>query len=399
MFTIEQRREIFKIATKRNCYLNPRSDGMWEISQGEFRRVVPAASLMSILGTFGRVRAPKPVRKARVNSSTGEMLGEGTFIPAMSNEAVYQNQLKGIAKEVINATFEVASLRRLRIQPRFTHLDPHLTRDGFKTKRIVTFEVAQVPKGAIQLVNTLNFETFMGVADFLYVGTTFTRAKAQGKSLIPIRVRDSGQEVADSEALETEDWSWGWQLSGNGARAKIFENFQMVIDYFKAQNLKPIESKMTLLHQACLESEKETVERELERGADIDAQDILGRTPMHLACQTLEKSTIAHRKACEQVVETLLKRGADIDLTDRNGLTPVDYLSNSPKVLVEFMKDQTKAKAEVLKAQKRAVYLARREELAKLKAAGKNVQRQLDALERSHKHEEESREEAEAIEE
>lgn len=53
----------------------------------------------------------------------------------------------------------------------------------------------------------------------------------------------------------------------------------------------------------------------IRQGAEIDAPDNQGRTPLHMAC----------RRGSATVTRALLEAGADPDEADRDGRTPVHY--------------------------------------------------------------------------
>ena len=68
----------------------------------------------------------------------------------------------------------------------------------------------------------------------------------------------------------------------------------------------------------------------LERGADIDAVDVSGWTPLYLACDHLHPA----------VVESLLGHNADFDIMDNDGLTPLQmalYKPSSPNHVLQLM--------------------------------------------------------------
>ena len=54
----------------------------------------------------------------------------------------------------------------------------------------------------------------------------------------------------------------------------------------------------------------------LGRGADIEAEDVRGRTPLHAASENAQL----------HAVELLLQKGAHADKRDGRGLTPIDLL-------------------------------------------------------------------------
>ena len=85
------------------------------------------------------------------------------------------------------------------------------------------------------------------------------------------------------------------------------------------------------LHFACYRNHHDVVELLLERGADIDAANMFGMTPINGAC--------ALYNLCPAVLETLLHHGANIDIVDHHGRTalqkamtrsPPNARSNSP---------------------------------------------------------------------
>nr|8G3K_B Chain B, Cryo-EM imaging scaffold subunit B with DARPin - RCG-33 [synthetic construct]8G42_A Chain A, RCG-33 - Cryo-EM imaging scaffold subunit B fused to DARPin [synthetic construct]8G47_A Chain A, RCG-33 - Cryo-EM imaging scaffold subunit B fused to DARPin [synthetic construct]8G4F_A Chain A, RCG-33 - Cryo-EM imaging scaffold subunit B fused to DARPin [synthetic construct]8G4H_A Chain A, RCG-33 - Cryo-EM imaging scaffold subunit B fused to DARPin [synthetic construct] len=69
----------------------------------------------------------------------------------------------------------------------------------------------------------------------------------------------------------------------------------------------------TPLHLAALYGHLEIVEVLLKRGADINADDSYGRTPLHLAAM----------RGHLEIVELLLRWGADVNAADEEGRTPL----------------------------------------------------------------------------
>ncbi len=79
------------------------------------------------------------------------------------------------------------------------------------------------------------------------------------------------------------------------------------------------ENGLTPLHLA---AEPGMVEALVAAGAEIDARNDLGRTPLHQAA--------GYRDA--NVVEALLDAGADPTLEDREGIRPVDLAERSSRI-------------------------------------------------------------------
>ncbi|KAJ3112978.1 hypothetical protein HDU96_003939 [Phlyctochytrium bullatum] len=74
----------------------------------------------------------------------------------------------------------------------------------------------------------------------------------------------------------------------------------------------------TAMHFACLTGMPEMVTKLKESGADIDALDELGNTPLHLAIQALP-----------DMVKAFLDHGANPNAVGRNGLTPLHLAAGS----------------------------------------------------------------------
>lgn len=73
--------------------------------------------------------------------------------------------------------------------------------------------------------------------------------------------------------------------------------------------------RRTILHYACFNANNgDLVIRLIRGGADVNARDVSGRTPLHWAC----------RKGCVDLIPILCVMGADINVGAWNNRTPLD---------------------------------------------------------------------------
>jgi hypothetical protein len=81
----------------------------------------------------------------------------------------------------------------------------------------------------------------------------------------------------------------------------------------------------TPLHFACMYRECKNVELCIKYGADLDAQDCLGHTPIHICLIRLIQDTELFEEY-KRIIKTLLFAGASRSVKTSKGLTPLDLL-------------------------------------------------------------------------
>lgn len=77
--------------------------------------------------------------------------------------------------------------------------------------------------------------------------------------------------------------------------------------------MSPVDDGTTALHDAAMENDAALVDRFVDGGADVDAQDRDGFTPLHMAA---EYSAV-------EAARRLLAHGAKVDVTNVHGNTPL----------------------------------------------------------------------------
>ncbi len=77
-----------------------------------------------------------------------------------------------------------------------------------------------------------------------------------------------------------------------------------------------LQHKWTPLFWGVRRGNMDEIEREVARGADIDARDFIERTPLHIAAVSGHKD----------VVQYLIEKGADVNSRDKWGVTPLRRL-------------------------------------------------------------------------
>jgi uncharacterized protein len=84
----------------------------------------------------------------------------------------------------------------------------------------------------------------------------------------------------------------------------------------------------TPLHWACAKGSEDILQYLIAFGSDINAQDFMGITPLHLAVK------ISDENRSTRMFRILLIKGADRNIRDKLGRRPIDLVENCrmPKI-------------------------------------------------------------------
>lgn len=134
---------------------------------------------------------------------------------------------------------------------------------------------------------------------------------------------DAGEPEAAAKLLAEGASPEGRNENGWPAAAVAAGMFKAMFDPFLAAgvdpNLADEESGWRLLHAAALRDQRETVEALLASGAEVDAVDASGLTPLAVAAMA----------GAAKAAGALAAAGARWDAADSTGLRPIDYAESS----------------------------------------------------------------------
>ncbi|ELT99631.1 hypothetical protein CAPTEDRAFT_39776, partial [Capitella teleta] len=99
------------------------------------------------------------------------------------------------------------------------------------------------------------------------------------------------------------------------------EMIDLLIDYGADVNCAD-QNGDTHLHKVCFLNNVRMVKFLLNKGLEIDAREILGKTPLHMAISDSSNET-----TLIMIVEVLVTNGANVDTSDHDGDTPLHVAS------------------------------------------------------------------------
>ncbi len=100
-------------------------------------------------------------------------------------------------------------------------------------------------------------------------------------------------------------------------RTAVFSGNARVVEYLLSRGAAPAlsSSDYSLLHEAVARGHAEVVRLLIEAGMDVNEADELGRTPLHAACEAVDRADI---------VRLLLEAGAEDGVINDQGLAPLE---------------------------------------------------------------------------
>jgi ankyrin repeat protein len=168
-----------------------------------------------------------------------------------------------------------------------------------------------------------------------------------------VSVTDADENTLDTLASLGADFT---QRKKDGSTVlisaiKVGENTSLILDLYelyctkgspsvvKAQMKNYIDMKdnsgRTALHWAAVTDQQKVVNILIEQGADVNAKDNEGKTPLHLYM-----GLGFSKERALPVVESFIKHGADAKSTDKKGFSPIQNLPSMDKVRLEKLTAQ-----------------------------------------------------------
>ena len=92
----------------------------------------------------------------------------------------------------------------------------------------------------------------------------------------------------------------------------------------------------TALHFATISLQLKNVQALIKLGANPNAQDVEGNTPLHLCLKILAEDETKNFEKLKNIGKELLFSGASRSITNAHGQLPIDLLNINKEMLDEF---------------------------------------------------------------
>ena len=110
-------------------------------------------------------------------------------------------------------------------------------------------------------------------------------------------------------------------------------------------NQRDSEIDSTLLHKAVFRKQVEIAKVLIENGAEINAKDRYGETPLHLALSLSPDDDLVN---LVKIVNLLIYQGADIETRDKLGKTPAYTFESSLRHFLKEISDASRVNSTIL---------------------------------------------------